>query len=330
MRVAPDHVALALAAFTTFAHADTSAADEAFKQGRELLKAGKFAQACEQFETSQELDPAFGTLYNIAQCDAEIGKLAEAIAAYKEVLTRDPNITRRQAASEAVGKLEPRVPRLIVKPEAGVTLELDGQPITAGTPILVDVGKHKLVASKGGKRGPVTQVKVRDEGKTVSITAALPAEEGDAELRTSGAEKLTQPDLTVNAPIQVGAPATTPQGLWETRRKEIAIGTIAVGGAALATGLVFGALASSNWNDAKALCNGTTTCSNQLLADQAAALGSSAQVNATTSTIFVIAGIGIATAGVVIYATAPSKEHQLAVTAMPSLDGGSFALSGKF
>ncbi len=330
MKVGPEHVALALAAFTTLAHADSSSADDAFKQGRELLKAGKFAQACEQFEKSQELDPALGTLYNIAQCDAEIGKLAESLAAYKEVITRDTNATRRQAASDAAAKLELRVPRVIVKAEVGVTLELDGQPIAADAPIPVDVGKHKLVATKGGRRGPVTTVKVPDEGKTVSVSAKLPAEEGDVEMRVPETRS-HQPDLKVMDPTESGAPAENDHaGLWESHRKAIAIGTIAVGGAALATGLVFGALASSNWNDAKALCNGMTTCSSQMLADQAAALGNSAQSKATASTIFVIAGIGIATAGVVIYATAPRKEHQIAVTAMPALDGGSFALSGKF
>lgn len=333
MKVGPEHVALVLAAFTTLAHAENPAADEAFKQGRELLKAGKFAQACEQFEHSQELDPALGTLYNLAQCDAEIGKLAEALAAYKEVITRDTNLTRRHAASDAAGKLEPRVPRVIVKTEAGVTLELDGQPITADTLTPIDVGKHKLVAIKGGKRGPVTQVKVPDEGKTISIIAKLPVEEGDVEPRTPREErraravdKVTEP----SEPGEPGVPETDHGSFWVTHRKEIALGTIAVGGAAFATGLVFGGIASSNWNDAKALCNGRTICSSQMIADQAAALGDSAHAKATMSTIFVIAGVGIATVGLVIYATAPAKEHQLAVTAMPALDGGSFALSGTF
>ncbi len=325
MKVGPEHVAIAFAAFTTLAHAGNGAADEAFKQGRELLKAGKFAQACEQFEKSQELDPALGTLYNIAQCDAEIGKLAESLAAYKDVIARDTNAARRQAASDAIAKLEPRVPRLIVKAEAGVTLELDGQPIAVETATPIDLGKHKLVAIRGGHRGVVTTVKVPDEGKTLTITAKPPAEEGDVVLRAPD----DKPDLRVADPAD-SSPVAEHAGAWTTHRKEIAIGTMAVGGAAFATGLLFGALASSNWNDAKALCNGTTVCTNQAVADQAAALGNSASSKATASTIFVIAGIGIAAAGVVLYTTAPSKEHQLSVTAMPALDGGTFALSGKF
>jgi hypothetical protein len=344
VRAGPEHVALALAAFTTLARADNSAADSAFKQGRELLKAGKFAQACEQFETSQALDPALGTLFNIAQCDAEIGKLAEALAAYKEVIARDTNATRRQAASDAAAKLELRVPRVIVKSEPGVTLELDGHPISANAPVPVDVGKHRLVATRGKKRGPVTSVKVLDEGRTLSITARLPAEDvtqggGDdvaprATRPAGGPDRATSsepPDLAVGVdPGERGLPETDHPGLWTSHRKQIAIGTVVAGGAAFATGLVFGALASSGWSDAKALCNGTTTCPSQMVADQAAALASSARANATTSTIFAIAGIGIAAAGVVIYATAPRREQQLAVTAMPAFDGGSLALSGTF
>ena len=131
-------VALVLALTATAAAEPT--ADEYFKHGRELLKSHKYADACAQFEHSQQLDPAIGTLYNIAQCDAEIGKLATALAAYRDVIAHDTNATRRKAATAAVKKLEPRVPRLIVKAaDAGIDLALDGAKIVADVATPVEI-----------------------------------------------------------------------------------------------------------------------------------------------------------------------------------------------
>ena len=72
-------LALLVCAGVASAQDNTKAADAAFKQGRELYKQNKYAEACEQFEKSQALDPANGTLFNIAQCSEKIGKLALAV-----------------------------------------------------------------------------------------------------------------------------------------------------------------------------------------------------------------------------------------------------------
>src|SRR5262249_43347029 len=81
------------------AWADT-AAEKAFEEGRDLFRAGKYADACVRFEQSEQLDPQMGTLFNLAQCDEKIGKLASAIVAYREVVAKDNNAKRKAIAAE--------------------------------------------------------------------------------------------------------------------------------------------------------------------------------------------------------------------------------------
>jgi len=298
--------------------ADVSAADEAFKKGRELLKAGKYAEACVQFEQSQALDPALGTLFNIAQCDERIGKLATALAAYREVIAKDTNQTRRQTASENAGNLQPRVPRLVVQVPPGarhVIVTLDGKrSIDAGEPVELDMGDYTIEVHADGMADYTTQAKITDEGKTVTITAKL---------IPGKSEELVRIDHKVKHDDD-GAIEPAPR----SHRKLYGIAAMAAGGAGLVTGVIFGGLASSKWSDAKAVCGGTT-CTTQADADRASALGDQARSKANVSTGLVVAGGVIAAVGVVIYVTAPS-EHAVRVAAHASPDGGSVTLSGRF
>jgi len=294
---------------TRVAHADS--ADDYFKRGRELLKTGKFREACEQFEKSQAIDPALGTLYNIAQCDAEIGKLAGAIAAYKDVIAHDTNPARKQASTDAIARLEQRVPHVVVHADAGTTAQIAGKPIALDTPVAIDFGNY-IVHGVPKTGAPIDRVVTIDqEGRTVEVdleAAVLP------------------PAHTVE-PRQPEPPPPPP--VATSHRKTYAVATIAVGGAGLATGLVFGVLARSRWSAAKAICDGGTTCGSQAEADAAAKLGSQARSRATLSTIFTIAGGAVAATGIVLYITAPA-HHEVAVAAVPATDGGTFVVTGRF
>ena len=318
-----------VASLLLFAHpvlADVSAADEAFKKGRELLKASKYAEACVQFEQSQALDPALGTLFNIAQCDERIGKLATALSAYREVISKDTNQTRRQTASDNAGNLEPRVPKLVVNvnvPAAAkhVIITLDGKrTIEPGTPVLLDMGTYAIDVHADGMAEFTTQAKIADEGKTVTIAAKLVP--GTPDVIVKPVEHHEKP----TKPVDPHAPTVEPAP--RSHRKLYGIAAMAAGGAGILTGVIFGGLASSKWSEAKAVCGGTT-CTSQADADRASVLGDQASSKANLSTGLVIAGGVIAAVGVVLYVTAPS-EHAVAVSARASGDGGSVTLSGRF
>lgn len=298
-----------LTSLATVAYAES--ADDYFKHGRELLKAGKFREACEQFEKSQALDPALGTLFNIAQCDAETGKLASALAAYKDVVAHDTNAARKQASTEAIARLEQRVPHLVVRAEAGTTVQLAGKPLALATPVAIDFGNYTLHAVP--KAGPPLDraITIDQEGQTVEL-----------DLKAA----VTVPPPHTVEPRHLPPP---PPVVETSHRRTYAVATIAVGGAGLATGLVFGVLARAKWSDAKAICDGGTTCASQADADAAAKLGTQARSRATLSTIFSIAGGAVAATGIVLYVTAPASR-EVAVAAVPSADGGTFVVTGRF
>ena len=321
-------IAALLVGAVTPAFADVSAADEAFKKGRELYKAGKYADACVQFEKSEELDPALGTLFNIAQCDEHIGKVASALAAYREVIAKDTNATRRQTASDNAQALEPRVPKLVVAVPAAelasakhLVVTLDGKrTIDAGKRVDVDLGEHAVAVHADGMREYTTTAKIVDEGKTVTVTVTLlPEGEGGA--------KVSKPDK-----LQDKQPPTdgTPEPTARSRRKTFGIIAMAAGGAAIVTGAVYGGLASSKWSDAKAVCGGTS-CTSQADVDRASLLGDQARSKANIATGLFVAGGVIAAVGVVLFVTAPS-EHAPAVTmtAHASADGAAVWFSGRF
>ena len=81
-------VALAAsAAPATRAVAQNNAAvsESLFREGRALLEAGKTQAACDKFDESQRLDPALGTLLNLAECHALVGRTASAWARFREL-----------------------------------------------------------------------------------------------------------------------------------------------------------------------------------------------------------------------------------------------------
>jgi hypothetical protein len=113
-------------------------------------------------------------------------------------------------------------------------------------------------------------------------------------------------------------------------RKDIGILTVGAGGAIVVTGLVFGLLARSRWNDAQDVCGGLT-CRNDSDTEYAQALADSARTRAHVSTGFVLGGLAIAGVGAYLWVTAPKNPIKVTeIGAVPTSGGGAFVLSGRF
>ncbi len=330
-------IVVALCAGTAEAQTPTPA-DAAFKRGRELLKAGKYADACIEFEHSNKLDPQLGTEFNIAQCSEKVGKLARALELYRNLLARDANPQRKVVVAEAIPNLEARVPKLIVRaatPPTGlsgllVTLQpvqsvVPPRAIEVNKPLEVDLGEYTLVAKGGGIRDWTATAKIDTEGKTTTLE--IPVDGIPAKPLVGG----TTPPIAGPAPDGgTGGTVGTdePDAPPRSRRKTYAVVAMGVGGAALIGGVVFGSMARSKWSEAKDVCGGTT-CTSMADLERANELGDAASSKASISTILVIAGGLAAAGGVVLWVTAPSK-HEVRMTATPAPDGGAFVVSGRF
>ncbi|HEY1549617.1 MAG TPA: tetratricopeptide repeat protein, partial [Kofleriaceae bacterium] len=95
-------IGLARVAFADPGHV----ADETFERGRALMAKKQYAEACAAFEQSQRLDPQFGTLFNLADCEVQLGKLATAWGRYRELERTDSNQERRALSAQLATQLE--------------------------------------------------------------------------------------------------------------------------------------------------------------------------------------------------------------------------------
>jgi hypothetical protein len=225
---------LVLLTHASFVHAappsesDSVSAQVFFERGREAAAKGNQTEACEAFEESLRLELAVGTLFNLAQCEEALGKVASAWQHLHEGLDRlDANDRRRGPAQASADALERRLPWLTVTlaPGASGKVFRDGvelSPASLGTALPQNPGRHVVTVRAPGHAETRTEV-----------TLAL------GERRS----------LTVDAgPADSQVPASSNRvPLW------IATGTSA---AALGVGLVTGGLALSRSNVVDGHCAG--------------------------------------------------------------------------
>jgi PEGA domain len=313
---------LAIAGVAAAQPSSQAAAQAQFDKAVQLKKANNWKDACVAFEQSQKLDPQFGTLYNVAECNEHIGKLATAWAAYRELEQRDTNAGRRDHSRDLARALEPRLSKLMLTmspPVAGATVTMNGTDATnlIGIETPVDIGSYELAADAPGHAHWKSTVSVTDEGKTVAVAITLqPSNEPVA---------TTPAPVTAPAPIQPAVTATT-ETPETSHRTTYAIGATAVGGALVIGGLVVGELARGKWNDAKALCPDSTCASSSDLAS-ANSLADAARTRGTVSDVMIGVGVAAAAVGVYLFLT-PHHESATAMRVVPA--GTGFALIGGF
>jgi hypothetical protein len=168
---------LALAGAGEAAADPVADAERLFREGRTLLAEGNAAEACDRFERSIEAAPSYGAQANLGLCNAELGRVATAHAAYLEaarmaLVLQDPG--RVELAMGEARALEPRVPRLVIdmgpRP-AGLVVRLDGVALPAAeieTSRALDPGEHRVEATAPGHEPWSTTVSL-DEGETETL-----------------------------------------------------------------------------------------------------------------------------------------------------------------
>jgi hypothetical protein len=147
---------------------DPAAAEWLFREGRTLMKKRDFLGACPKLEESLRLDPAVGTLMNLAECEERIGRTASAWqrwgAAADELPARDK---RRETAIAHARALEKELARLVIElgpgAPANARVERDGILLgeaSLGVALPVDPGLHWIVVTAAGREGRELQVRL--------------------------------------------------------------------------------------------------------------------------------------------------------------------------
>ena len=314
-----------------------AAAESLFESGVQLMKAGRFAEACPKLETSQRVDPAVGTLLYLAECYEKLGRTASAWATFREAesLARSSNQADRARTAQTRGeKLERELSYLTINvaPDAKV----EGLVVRRGSTVVlpdlfgvaapVDPGLIEIEAGAPGHRRYTTQVKVGPRGKEAVTVPKLEPE--------PGAEAPPVAPVAAGAATPAEAPAAPPP---ETPSKDAPASgpdhTLAyilggVGIVGIGVGSYFGFRAMSKNSDSEESCDDANVCSDP----QAQALTDEAKDAALISNIgFAVGGAALAT-GLVLYFTAPGGDKANAVRVSPSVarHGAGVSIGGRF
>lgn len=219
---------------------DPAAAEQLFMAGRTAMEGGDYKTACDRFAESERLDPAAGTLINLADCLDHEGKIASAWQRWTEALDMlRPDDPRRAAVTKRAAAIEARLPKLELRlpagAPAGTVVERDDVELGAasyGLRLPVDPGPHRLVMKSPG-RVP----------REYSITARE-GESSTLELEP-GAPNPVPPSAAATAPITPRAAETAPkdQGTTGSSKRTWAFVGLGVGAAGLLVGGTAGVLA---------------------------------------------------------------------------------------
>jgi len=290
---------------------DVKRADTLFKQAQKLRDAGQVSQACADFAESLRLDPALGTLLNLADCHAADGKTATAFAEFEQAehqAQARKDHERESFAHEQVNALSPRLSYVQLAPAPGATFDtvtLDGAPLERATwsaHVALDPGPHKLVFSADGK-----------VPRTVEVTVSVP-----------GVQTVPVASLdAIAAPPPPSPPSPPPPPPEPSRGPSLQTLGFVLGGVGvvgIGFGSYFGAAAISNKNSGNAHCSGKF-CDAQGLSDE-----SNAHTDAAVSTVAFAVGIVALAAGAYFVLAAPSSQSaQLQVGPLMLARGGGAA-----
>jgi hypothetical protein len=349
-------VGFMLMARTAFAQTENRAAAEAlFQEGRRLLAEGRHSEACPKFVESHKLDPAPGTLLNLADCYERAGLTASAWLSWLDAAAaantaKQPD--RERFARERAAALKSRLVSVaVVVPGTsrirGLEVQRDGVPLglaSWGTAVPVDPGSHTVTARAPGRKPWQTTVTVVDGVQPVQVTVPL------LELETGSPPQPAPPVAGPTSPVQPAPAAAPPAGLTQplatspppdaaaptdagSGSPQATIGYVAgaAGLVAAVVGTVFGVQAISKNNESKKQCTAYTTCN-----VQGWQLRKDARRAATVSTVgFSVAAVGVV-GGIILIATAPraktSPSTAVALSVRPGFgpSAAEIALNGAF
>jgi len=295
-------------------------AEKVFKEGRAAANAGDFTTARARFLDSERLDPAPGTLLNVADCEVHLGMLVAAREHFELAASGFPRGDNRRAwAASQAAQLDKRLAHLTLRlsPDApaGTTVNEGGaavDPASLGHAVAVDPGKVEIMVTAPG-RAPKTTTLALGEGQSVEQSLAV----GDPAVAS-------EPAPPAPAPPEANAPAAAPTTTHPYRTLGYAIGGL--GGAGLVVGSVAGILALGKASTMKSHCNTTTWACDAQGEDAASSGGTLAIV----SDVGLIAGAVLAGAGA--YFIFSSRDDTPSAVLVPYADphGAGAAFSRSF
>lgn len=312
-----------------------------FRKGLALYARGDTAAACRAFEQSYKLEPASGTLFNLATCHAKEGRYWQARREFLELgreMQSAGKDDKAQIARDRARRAAEHLPKLgfqFPTPSNVQRIRIDGKPVPEArwqAPIAVRTGAHTVSFAGNGLQPRTIHVNAEGDGAIVHVT--VPTLAGTS---GSGAQApAVTPPGGGSARLAAGAHGTGRQSWWTTKRT---IGVVAagVGVVALGAGAFYGFTAISQKSDADRVCGGPNgNCISQANASAATTDIHTANTNATYSDIGLGIGIGALVAGGYLVltgaptSTPPADTSRVDIVPAFDTDGGRVQILGRF
>jgi hypothetical protein len=293
------------AAFAAPTAKDRAEARSLLTKGKDLLRQKRYADALAALKKADRLDASAAVEAGVADAQIGLGKLVEAkrtLAQVIEAKDASPGGKRARAeAQKAMTDLEARIPTVRIKIRGGgdkATTLVDGIEVDASGDIAVNPGDHTVGAAAPGFGSAEKEISLAERGHE-EVVLRLAAKDALA-----AGPKEDKPGEDAQPAADGG------------RSRAPGIALIVVGGTALAVGAVFGGLAISATNQAKAQCQGVD-CPLSASSDV-----SRSKLYGNVSTGLLIGGGAVAVTGIVLAATAGPKNAGAADDAAPSASTG--------
>lgn len=314
--------AFALSAPSAFAQGgDRAAAEALFEKGRAAMERGDLNTACAAFDESNRLDPAPGTLFNLADCEEKRGHFSSAWQLFDQTASKlPPNDERRESVQQRADSLKARLSHLTITLAPGapqdsrvVRDQFEVRPVSLGLPLPVDPGAHWIIVTAPGRNENRISVQLAEgESKEIAVEPGPPI---------GAAPQGTPPRSTPPTALESSGKA---HGHFDKQTAGYVIGGIGVAG--IGTALVLGAVALGKKSTVDAHCNtALRTCDSPDAVDAA----SSGGTLATVSTVSFIVG-AVATGVGVYFVLSSDGGNQTRVGSNLRRGGGILEISREF
>lgn len=318
---------VATTALPAFAQ-DAAIAETLYEEGQKLMADGKVAEACDKFAASHRMDPAPGTVLNLAACHEKLGKNASAWAEYREakaLAQRKNDSKRADYAQQKLEALEPglrKVSFAIASPLPTMELKLDERPLVReawSSAVALDPGIHKIEASAKGYKtwSTVFEIASTPGAEKVDVPALEPAPEEPA-------------PAPVAPQVQAAAQPEESKPMSPATKRTIGYAVAGAGVVSLGVGIVMGIRAGSLASDRDAACPEGKPCFDQ------SAFDADHDARVAQQWFFITGAAGLVLGGIGAYLIVSNPDAPAAsakrITVVPQANangGGLFAV-GRF
>jgi hypothetical protein len=300
---------------------DVARADTLFHEAKQLVDAGRYAEACPKFSESVRLASGIGVTLHLADCYERTGRTASAWTEFREAerLAREKSDTRADLAHTRVRALEPKLRRLTIEvapaaAPASSEMRMDGELLPReqwNVALAVDPVDHLITLRAPGRAERTLTAHVQADSPSLTVRF-------DDSVDPGAAPVAILPAVVIPTPVVTTPSLATPLALVppKTRRTRQWIELGLVGGAVVSAGVGAAFLVAKNDSMTNGGLNGGPEVNTGLAI--ASRIG------------FAVGGAALASA-VVLYLTTPTpKESALIVTPTPLVGGAGAFVGGRF